>query len=63
MILGLGVDLVFVPRIAALIQRRGSQKLASRILSPQEITLLPSEHDEPARVRFLAVRYVFHPTC
>ncbi|KAF9055148.1 4'-phosphopantetheinyl transferase [Hymenopellis radicata] len=57
MIFGLGVDLVFVPRIAALIQRRGSQKLASRILSPHEVAFLPSEHDEPSRVRFLAVRW------
>ncbi|KAI8972057.1 4'-phosphopantetheinyl transferase superfamily [Mycotypha africana] len=36
MILGIGVDIVHIPRIAALITRRGKDRLAKRILSPVE---------------------------
>lgn len=57
-ILGIGVDLVHVPRIVSLIKRRGSGRLASRILSQEELARwkeIPS-NDEPRSVRFLAVR-------
>ncbi|KAJ8658208.1 holo-[acyl-carrier-protein] synthase [Lichtheimia ornata] len=37
-ILGIGVDIVHLPRIAALIARRGREPLAKRILSPDEYT-------------------------
>ena len=37
MILGIGVDIVHLPRIAALISRRGHLRLAKRILSPVEL--------------------------
>lgn len=56
-ILGIGVDLVNIPRITALLSRRDPQRFASRILSPDELALW---HSMPLnrRVQFLAVRYV-----
>ncbi|KAI9316613.1 4'-phosphopantetheinyl transferase [Dichotomocladium elegans] len=36
MILGIGVDIVYLPRIAGLVARRGRGPLARRILSPVE---------------------------
>ncbi|KIL70119.1 hypothetical protein M378DRAFT_116994 [Amanita muscaria Koide BX008] len=59
-ILGIGVDVVHVPRVTALIRRRGLQKFVSRILSPQELSdwnSLPACTTELARSRFLAVRW------
>jgi holo-[acyl-carrier protein] synthase len=61
MILGIGVDVLQLSRISDLVRRRGMEKLASRILSPQE-----SQHwiekqsaANPAiPIRFLAVRFV-----
>lgn len=37
MILGIGVDIVHLPRIASLITRRGPERLAKRILSQEEL--------------------------
>lgn len=37
-ILGIGVDIVHLPRIAALVARRGRDPLARRILSQEEYT-------------------------
>ncbi|KAF8974287.1 4'-phosphopantetheinyl transferase [Flammula alnicola] len=55
-ILGIGVDLVHVPRIAALLSRRRSEKFASKILSPEEyLQWLPSEPSH--QIQFLAVRW------
>ncbi|KAF8639948.1 hypothetical protein AX17_001198 [Amanita inopinata Kibby_2008] len=59
-ILGIGVDVVHVPRIVALIRRRDAQKLASRILSSKEVSQwnsLPADCNESGRARFLAVRW------
>ncbi|KAF8351520.1 4'-phosphopantetheinyl transferase [Amanita rubescens] len=59
-ILGIGVDVVHVPRVLALIHRRGPQKFASRILSSQEVTdwnALPPSMTPFARAQFLAVRW------
>jgi holo-[acyl-carrier protein] synthase len=56
-ILGIGVDLVNIPRITALLSRRDSQRFASRILSPDELALWQSIPLN-RRVQFLAVRYV-----
>jgi holo-[acyl-carrier protein] synthase len=57
-ILGIGVDLVHVPRIAALLSRRIPEKFAAKILSQEEYsqweTIAPSDE---RRIRFLAVRY------
>ncbi|RDB22592.1 Holo-[acyl-carrier-protein] synthase [Hypsizygus marmoreus] len=57
-LIGVGVDVVHIPRIASLFQRRGS-RVASRILSAEERAqweLLPTS-DLGRRVRFLAVRW------
>jgi phosphopantetheinyl transferase (holo-ACP synthase) len=60
-ILGIGVDVVYTPRIAALIARRGSRRLATRILSPKEFTHWESrpqpDSDASSHTRFFAVRY------
>lgn len=59
MILGIGVDIVLLPRIAALVKRRSGEKLARRILSPPEFKDWKRFQgiDDQHRVRFLAVRY------
>ncbi|KAF8627189.1 hypothetical protein AX15_004507 [Amanita polypyramis BW_CC] len=59
-ILGVGVDVVHVPRVVSLIRRRGTQKFVSRILSLQEVSewhCLPPDTTAFARARFLAVRW------
>jgi holo-[acyl-carrier protein] synthase len=56
-ILGIGVDIVHVPRILALIQRRKPENLATRILSKRELAdwrELPQ--DLTVQARFLAGR-------
>lgn len=58
MILGIGVDIVHLPRIAALVKRRSCEKLVRRILSLQELqdwTRLRGSDDQQ-EIRFLAVR-------
>lgn len=63
-ILGVGVDIVHVPRIEAVLGRRGS-RLPSRILSQEEHAQwlsLPLT-TVSTRVRFLAVRYVLRILC
>ena len=60
-ILGIGVDVVHIPRIIALTRRRGVQRFVSRVFSCQEVSdwnSLPPHTTELARARFLAVRYV-----
>ncbi|KAK0486884.1 4'-phosphopantetheinyl transferase [Armillaria luteobubalina] len=56
MILGIGVDVVHVPRIAALVARRGPERFAQRILSNEELLSWKTIH-EGDRSRFLAVRW------
>ena len=36
-IIGIGIDIVHIPRIASLVARRSPTKLATRILSPSEL--------------------------
>ncbi|KAF8231866.1 4'-phosphopantetheinyl transferase [Tricholoma matsutake] len=58
-ILGIGVDVVHIPRFAALLSRRCPRRLAARILSEEELTQwgsLPTS-DMFRRIRFLAVRW------
>lgn len=63
-ILGIGVDIVFLPRLRALVARRGPERLASRILSSlerrewDERAMQTREWDAERELRFLAVRYV-----
>ncbi|KAH9942550.1 4'-phosphopantetheinyl transferase [Amylocystis lapponica] len=58
-ILGIGVDVLHLPRLASFIHRRTAQKLASRILSDAEWATWEniSSTDLPRRHRFLAVRW------
>ncbi|PPQ63864.1 hypothetical protein CVT24_009490 [Panaeolus cyanescens] len=58
-ILGIGVDLVYVPRILVLLTRRNPEKFASKILSIEEHKQWSEIQDTntKARVRFLAVRW------
>ncbi|OBZ76309.1 Holo-[acyl-carrier-protein] synthase [Grifola frondosa] len=58
-ILGIGVDVLHIPRLLAVIERRTAKRLASRILSQVEMSTwesLPS-CDDARRTRFLAVRW------
>ncbi|BEI84076.1 hypothetical protein CcaverHIS002_0406800 [Cutaneotrichosporon cavernicola] len=65
MLLGLGVDLLSLPRLQALIARRTAHRLAERICSPRELAAfasLPAKHPEPStlkaqQLRFLASRW------
>ena len=63
-ILGVGVDIVHVPRIEAILGRRKS-RLPSRILSQEEhaqwLSLPPNAVS--THIRFLAVRYVLRIAC
>ncbi|KAI0728766.1 4'-phosphopantetheinyl transferase [Fomitopsis betulina] len=57
-ILGIGVDILHAPRLAALAQRKSAARLASRILSQSELAVwnnMPTE--DTTRLRFLAVRW------
>lgn len=54
-ILGIGVDVVHLPRIASLISRRGPERFAHRILSHTELDAWKSRSSDS--VRFLAVRF------
>lgn len=59
MIIGIGVDIVHLPRIAALIARRGSDGLARRILSPTEYNEFTANYkDDPSQLRYLGSRQV-----
>jgi holo-[acyl-carrier protein] synthase len=58
-LLGIGVDILHIPRFRALVTRRTAERVAARILSSQEhLTFkeLPTGKHE-ARLRFLAVRW------
>ncbi|KAL5508137.1 hypothetical protein ACEPAH_5755 [Sanghuangporus vaninii] len=69
MILGVGLDIVHLPRIASLIARRGPERFARRILSQKE--LAEWGPTKPDSLRFLAVRFsvkeaaykALYPTC
>ena len=56
MIRGVGVDLLHLPRLKALVDRVGSQKLASRICSEAELRVWHSTPEE-SRLAFLALRF------
>lgn len=53
MILGVGVDILHLPRLQSLVSRRGKETLAKRILHPSEMTEFVAAEDKS---RFLAVR-------
>ncbi|KAH7909836.1 4'-phosphopantetheinyl transferase superfamily-domain-containing protein [Hygrophoropsis aurantiaca] len=55
---GIGVDVLHLPRIVSLCSRRRSGKLASRILSMDEMVVFNTlAHEEQRQARFLAVRW------
>ena len=58
-ILGIGVDVVHLPRILALLNRRRPDRFASRILSTTEYGQWQALQisDAQDRAQFLAVRY------
>ncbi|KAG2118816.1 4'-phosphopantetheinyl transferase superfamily [Suillus discolor] len=62
-ILGIGVDILHLPRLISLLSRRGSEAFATRILSSQELRtfqLLVEQHgkDETKGIaQFLGVRW------
>lgn len=57
-IIGIGVDVVHLPRICSLIRRRTAQRLANRILSVEELFQWRqvAGDDIVSQTRFLAVR-------
>jgi hypothetical protein len=56
-ILGIGIDIVHLPRMTSLISRRGALRVASRILSIPELSDWKSS-PLSSQTRFLVVRYV-----
>lgn len=64
MIVGVGLDLLYLPRLTKLIQRRngGIDRLARRILTLEESRVLYEDDrlkgDTTAQIRYLAVRWV-----
>ncbi|KAG2077484.1 4'-phosphopantetheinyl transferase [Suillus decipiens] len=62
-ILGIGVDILYLPRLISLLSRRGSEAFATRILSCQELQtfrLLAERHGEVKTgkiTQFLGVRW------
>ncbi|KAG0709562.1 4'-phosphopantetheinyl transferase [Suillus ampliporus] len=61
-ILGIGVDILHLPRLIGLLNRRGSEAFATRILSSQELRsleLLTEQHEgkSDSTARFLGVRW------
>lgn len=57
-VLGVGVDVVHLPRLAALVGRRGFERLATRILSKAEMADWKQLGSSDAhKISFLAVRY------
>jgi holo-[acyl-carrier protein] synthase len=58
-VLGFGVDVVHVPRILSLINRRGLEKFATKILSEREVEAWKAtrlERDSFREAQYLAVR-------
>ncbi|TFK28800.1 4'-phosphopantetheinyl transferase [Coprinopsis marcescibilis] len=58
-ILGIGVDIVHLPRIVSILKKSYADKFVKKILSPQEYVKWASlkTSEEAARVRFVAVRF------
>ncbi|KAF8591972.1 4'-phosphopantetheinyl transferase [Ramaria rubella] len=56
-ILGVGTDVLYLPRMAALVKRRSAGRLASRILCEREHGHWVSLQNHNDQLRFLAVRW------
>jgi len=60
MILGIGVDLLYLPRLRSLFSRRNPQQLASRILSKAELQEWREvDWNMKQMESYLALRYVY----
>lgn len=57
-ILGIGVDIVQLSRVARIVDKRGAARFAQRILSVEERTEWEQLQGQEQQIRFLAVRYV-----
>lgn len=61
MIIGVGLDILYLPRLIALVKRRGVNGLARRILTQDEVDAFEATADvdgaQGAMVRYLAVRW------
>ena len=62
MLLGIGVDVVHLPRIAAIFKKYNEHRFASRILSEKELEQWNCLRgtSEQRQIQFLAVRHVIH---
>jgi len=62
MLLGIGIDVVHLPRIAAIFKKYSGHKFASRILSERELEQWNCLRDtsERRQIQFLAVRHVIY---
>ena len=56
MLLGVGVDMLHLPRLSRIVSRYGKEKLAKRILSSRERTVMDSLLCETEVLSFLALR-------
>lgn len=61
-ILGIGVDIVHIPRIASVLRKRHAERFVKKVLSQSEyagwLNLTGSGAPESDRVRYMAVRWV-----
>ncbi|KAF8514511.1 4'-phosphopantetheinyl transferase [Gautieria morchelliformis] len=57
MIIGIGTDILFLPRIVSLVKRRSAERFATRILSEEEHDQWRSLRNSAERLRYLAVRW------
>lgn len=55
-VLGIGIDLLHVPRFQAILTRRGSTKMIQRVLTPKERDEYHLLLDDAHRLRYLGVR-------
>ncbi|KAF8528068.1 4'-phosphopantetheinyl transferase superfamily [Hysterangium stoloniferum] len=56
-VLGVGTDILLLPRIASIVKRRSPERFARKILCPEEYGRWHSIRTESERERFLAVRW------
>lgn len=56
-VLGIGIDLLHVPRFQAILTRRGSTKMIQRVLTPKERDEYHLLLDDAHRLRYLGVRW------
>lgn len=55
-VLGIGIDLLHIPRFRAVLARRGQAKMVQRILTAKEREEYQTLSEDAHRLRFLGVR-------